>query len=345
MDGAWESRRPTRFDWRVAGRVWPGDIVELHQGATRVSERVEVHSPVRVHDLTVLPHHNFFANGVLVHNKRPPEVQELQQAARFAIDVISRDVFQAWESLPPEFPAITTPEIDPSVGNHDPDVLEIVRTRLDPDVDPGPHAVAAFDGQDVVLEHPVPDLSADELVLIYNDGLNEARGWVLGRVSRVEDRVVKLATDSIPPAYQNLDRPFPWKGALTRVSVVRYFLKEFLSIGSDSQEKKGKVLMRLEDFSRVYPVGYTDDVQVVGYLEDLQVVYLLGLESMREVDDPPPVAIPVTAETVLQSVRITVTGRARSYMDDRYIRKTFATSVALPSLLTPVHEGHPELIR
>ncbi len=134
-----------------------------------------------------------------------------------------------------------------------------------------------------------PTLSADELVLIYNDGLNEARGWVLGRVSRVEDRVVKLATDSIPPAYQNLDRLFPWKGALTRVSVVRYFLKEFLSIGSDSQEKKGKVLMRLEDFSRVYPVGYTDDVQVVGYLEDLQVVYLLGLESMREVDDPPPV--------------------------------------------------------
>ncbi len=189
----------------MAGEVRSGDAVEIRRGATTVSERAEVHSPVSVYDLTVSPHHTFFANGVLLHNKSVSRIgDELNGDVRHALDIISRDASMAWASLPPEFPAIATREIDASVGDHDPDVLEIVRPRSEMDRDPGPHRVASFDGEKVVLQSSIPDLDSDELLLVYNNGLDGSRGWVLGRVTGVTDQVVRLATDSVPA-----EPPFP----------------------------------------------------------------------------------------------------------------------------------------
>lgn len=263
--------------------------------------------------------------------------QELEQQGRAALEAVSRDASLAWASLPPEYPAITTREIDPSVGDHDPDVFEIVRARSD--VDPGPHAVASFDGEKVVLKTAVPDLGTDELVLVYNDALDRRRGWVLGRVSRVEDRIVELATDAIPAAYHKLNPPFPWKGKLTRVSVVRYFMGDDPLYQPGFPEKPLRALVRLEDFERAYRIAY---------LEDFQVVYLMGLESPKEADNPPSISVPVVLEDVPQ-LRITVTHSVRHYSlhdgttifsksPSTNIRKTFSTRVLLRNLVAAVQE-------
>ena len=62
--------------WRRAGRLRPGDAVV----GGRIAAVRAVRGPVPVYDLTVAPHANFFAEGVLVHNKKfatPPERREL----------------------------------------------------------------------------------------------------------------------------------------------------------------------------------------------------------------------------------------------------------------------------
>ncbi len=85
-----------------------------------------------------------------------------------------------------------------SVGNHNPDVLQIVRST--PNVDAGPHTVETFDGKRLVLETPVPDLNVDELVLVYNDGSEEARGWILRFPLVVDDLLREVRVTVTGPA-------------------------------------------------------------------------------------------------------------------------------------------------
>jgi hypothetical protein len=62
--------------WRRAGRLRPGDAVV----GGRIAAVRAVRRPVAVYDLAVAPHANFFAQGVLVHNKKfatPPERRDL----------------------------------------------------------------------------------------------------------------------------------------------------------------------------------------------------------------------------------------------------------------------------
>lgn len=59
----------TKAGWTEAGRISSGETVEARFGpvvATRVESAI---SWKAVYDLSVEPHANFFANGVLVHNK------------------------------------------------------------------------------------------------------------------------------------------------------------------------------------------------------------------------------------------------------------------------------------
>jgi hypothetical protein len=55
--------------WTRAGALRPGQSVETKQGAARVAQITSRCQRTRVFDLTVAPHANFYANGVLVHNK------------------------------------------------------------------------------------------------------------------------------------------------------------------------------------------------------------------------------------------------------------------------------------
>ena len=71
----------TRAGWVPAGQIGAGMLVETVSGESRV-ERVDVEiREGRVFDLTVSPTPNFFAAGVLVHNKTVAEPPTMAQAA------------------------------------------------------------------------------------------------------------------------------------------------------------------------------------------------------------------------------------------------------------------------
>jgi len=57
--------------WSRASDIEPGQWVRLFDGRTVVSHVRRVVGAVTVYDLSIAPNPNFFAEGVLVHNKRP----------------------------------------------------------------------------------------------------------------------------------------------------------------------------------------------------------------------------------------------------------------------------------
>jgi hypothetical protein len=60
----------TEAGWVRAGDIEAPQVVITRQGGARVETVKAVRGIVAVYDLTVEPNHNFFANGVLTHNKR-----------------------------------------------------------------------------------------------------------------------------------------------------------------------------------------------------------------------------------------------------------------------------------
>jgi hypothetical protein len=70
----------TSNGWRPASRLSPGDEIVTRNGQDKVSQITEKHEVVKVYDVTVSPCEVFYANGVLVHNKRPtpaPNVKDI----------------------------------------------------------------------------------------------------------------------------------------------------------------------------------------------------------------------------------------------------------------------------
>lgn len=66
--------------WTIAGGISVGQQFVGPSGVFQVKKLTPLDDPIRVFDLTVAPNANFFANGVLVHNKtiyRPPTAEEL----------------------------------------------------------------------------------------------------------------------------------------------------------------------------------------------------------------------------------------------------------------------------
>jgi hypothetical protein len=76
------AEHPVRVDerWVTAGDIESLQRIMTDAGAAQVASNCELQRATRVVDLTVSPHENFFANGVLVHNKsfpRPPSPEDL----------------------------------------------------------------------------------------------------------------------------------------------------------------------------------------------------------------------------------------------------------------------------
>ena len=62
----------TEDAWVSANRIKVGDFVRTQSGLTEVTEVTTRFRSATVYDISVSPYANFFANGVLVHNKSTP---------------------------------------------------------------------------------------------------------------------------------------------------------------------------------------------------------------------------------------------------------------------------------
>jgi type II secretory pathway pseudopilin PulG len=293
--------------------------------------------------------------------EREPQVADLQQSARTALDMVSKDVLQAGSGLPPEFPSFTPKDVDPTVGDQgaNPDVIEIVgasqptgqlhfdRVRIE-----------AFDGTSVMLvgerDTGMSDtgLQLGDLVAIYsnyNSTTNEiywALRWVVdepveGVHPSTGHPVVELSLSpsyngvTVPPSYSRYEgfaAPDPFNGYITRVSVVRY---------QTEMDGTDLILMRQVDFGQRNPVGLVDDFQVV---------YLVGTQPQMEQIDPPhpqpAVGVPLTPADIVSGVRVTVAARSASEnlegaspgASGNYIRKSFSSNISPRNVLNGLAE-------
>jgi type II secretory pathway pseudopilin PulG len=136
--------------------------------------------------------------------QREPQIVDLQQSARTVLSRVSTDVLQAGAGLPPEFPAFTTPAIDPTVGDSGapgaPDVVEIIGNLGGPnDASPRPDPIIEFDQATgtvslfqgatqlrPVAQCPPPANDPGDMVVVYNN--TSAPGnpeWFMGCVTAV----------------------------------------------------------------------------------------------------------------------------------------------------------------
>ena len=289
--------------------------------------------------------------------EREPEIADMQQSARTALDLVSRDVLQAGSGLPPEFPAFSRQN---GAGNGaTTDVLEIIGASQVPgEVYQDPEVVQRLVDSTVPgcpsycaeLVGTTASFEVGDVLVLYNDARNDGAiqpQWAMVEVASVVENppsnaLVELdygphaaynsPTVAVPLASDaGFNAGVPMK--LTRVSIVRYFTQP-----DDPTKYQGPpplLLMRDLNFQGPQPVGY---------LEDFQIRYTIGNTAPFDQDDPPdPVAdlgfgTPLTAENMLSGVRISVTARSvtagmegasegAAGTDDDFIRKTFSTKV------------------
>jgi prepilin-type N-terminal cleavage/methylation domain-containing protein len=272
--------------------------------------------------------------------QREPEVADLQQSARAALDLVTRDILQAGTGLPPEFPAFSRIN---GAGNAAPtDVLEIIGTfQTAGSVYMEPEEVQTVAADIVTLRANTTNLQVDDpatpgidegMVLIYNNVANvNVPQWALAQVLAVTENpgppppasppaTVQLNYGAYDVAYSHLpnglpntaDATFAWSSPaqmpkITRVSVVRYFTEPDV-LGAYNGPPP-EVLKRDMDFR--------NDPQAVGYLEDFEIRYVIGVTAPVEQDTPPDPTVDLpatvlTAENMLASVRISITARSVS---------------------------------
>ncbi len=293
--------------------------------------------------------------------QREPEIADMQQSARTALSMVSKDILQAGGGLPPELPAFT--RVNGAGDGNPTDSLEMVGTFQSA----GNAYLEAEDVQEiqastVLTMANTTNFNVGDITVLFNDTpLNDPNGflpaWAMGRVlAVVPDPVVtgnaRITVDfgAFDPAYSNHSAgagnpPTPFEinfapparvPRLVRVSVVRYFTQ--LDNAALYNGPPPQLLMRDVDFS--------GQPQAVGYLEDFQINYVIGITAPFEQVNPPDpindvgVGNAVTAENMLSSVRVTVTARSISAGmegasegalvgndSDDFIRKTFSTNV------------------
>ena len=295
--------------------------------------------------------------------RREPQVADLQQSARTALDMVTKDILQAGSGLPPEFPAFSRIN---GAGNAAPtDVIEMIGAfQSAGNVFMEPEDVFQLNGSDVLLVANTTNLEINDMVVVYNNapnvdptGAGRTPQWAMAQVTAiVEDPFTPTANATVTlnyaayaGAYSNHlagagNPPNPGDFApvppnqipkIARVSVVRYFTQ--LDNPANYTGPPPQVLMRDVDF--------LNNPQPVGYLEDFQVQYVIGVQAPFIQDNPPdPVidlgnGVALTAENMLSSVRLSVTARsvssgmegasegASAARDDDFIRKTFSTNV------------------
>ncbi len=273
--------------------------------------------------------------------QREPEVADLQQSARTALDLVSRDILQAGAGLPPEFPAFT--RINGAGDAAPTDVLEIIGAfQSAGNVYLEPEDVASVDVAGVVTlltnttnlepDDPMTPGVDEGMVVFYNNvanvdptGAGRVPQWVLAQVMAVTENpgpptnppaTVTLNYAAYNPAYSRLNAvpPVPAEFAwappeqtprIARVSVVRYTTQPDV-LGS-YQGPPPQVLLRDMDFR--------NNPQAVGYIEDFQIRYVIGTTAPIEQDNPPdPVTdMPntiLTAENMLSSLRVSISARS-----------------------------------
>jgi prepilin-type N-terminal cleavage/methylation domain-containing protein len=268
--------------------------------------------------------------------QREPQIAELQQSARTALDMVSKDVLQAGAGLPPEFPAFTTTAINPAVGDGgaNPDVIEIVGASSSAgEMFFDPERVSSFDGTTVTTLEVYTGLEVGDLVVVYDDALQNPL-WFMGFVTAVDQTtqstpaVVTLGpnfdTAVVPGGYSN---GIPGAGLIARVSVTQY---------STQLQGNDLILRRQVDFGQFNPVGMVDDFQVV---------YLVGIQPpIEQVNPPDPQPDPAAfldPINIVSGVRITVAARSTQENlagstqgpSGDYIRKTFSSNISPRNIL------------
>ena len=279
--------------------------------------------------------------------QREPQIADLQQSARSALEMVSRDVLQAGASLPPEFPSFTPKVLDGSVGDQGagPDVLEIVGAIQTPGViRQEPESVDNFDGAALTgsIMEAQTVLQVGDMVLIYNNEPNNSQ-WVMAFVLAVAPVPAGLPPRvdlTFGPSFGGTTIPAHFSryidfnvGFVTPVSVVRY---DTLLDGQDL------ILRRQVDFQSSIPVGMVDDFQVA---------YLVGTRPQIEQNDPPhphpvPTAGTIGGANIISGVRITVAARSEQEnlegstqgASGNYIRKTFSSNVCPRNILGGLQE-------
>lgn len=302
--------------------------------------------------------------------QREPEIADMQQTARAALDMVTRDALQAGAGLPPEFPSFTTAAIDPDVGDGgtEPDVLEIVGglggaieqnaspEALDPTSFAGDLSSATVEtAADDTATEGRTGLQIGDLVVLYN---NPTKGigitWMMAYVQDVVEeagppaRMQITLAPGIPDGFEGGDVPAAYQARagmdtssfapefVTPVTVVRYFAEP-----DDTMAAGGapvNALMREVNFGVPNPVAY---------LEDFQVVYLVGGTAEANEQDNPPTPQPTPADfiqpaDVINGVSITVAARSLSEnlqgategADGNLIRKSFSSNVSPRNILS-----------
>ncbi len=276
--------------------------------------------------------------------QREPEVADLQQSARTALDLVTKDILQAGAGLPPEFPAFS--RINGAGDNAPTDVLEVIGTYQSAgNVYLEPEEVASVDLAGIVtlrtnttnldVDNPATPATDEGMVVLYNNAANvDSTGagrvpqWALAQVTGVVENpgpptmpaaTITLNYAAYDPQYTRLSggalplpADFAWSPPeqmprITRVSVVRY--STALDVVGVYNGPPPQILQRDMDFR--------NNPQAVSYLEDFQIRYVMGVTAPFEQDNPPdPVAdLPVTiltAENMLASIRLTITARSVS---------------------------------
>jgi prepilin-type N-terminal cleavage/methylation domain-containing protein len=273
--------------------------------------------------------------------QREPEVADLQQSARAALDMVSKDILQGGAGLPPEFPALSRIRGGDAAPT---DNLEIVgafqsvgNVYFEPeDVDSpdlvNPNIIVLMNPTtNLTMDDPLTALSDEGMVIVYNNAANvDPTGagrqpqWALARVTLVDQIAgpppqarVTLDFAAYNPGYTRLLN-FPLDGTfsrgpeqdpkIARVSVVRYSTQP--DPNPIFKAPAPQVLMRETDFSGA--------PQAVGYLEDFQINYVVGVTApVQQVNPPDPAqdlgfGVALTAENTLSSVRVSITGRSVS---------------------------------
>jgi hypothetical protein len=83
----------TETGWIEAGSLANEAVISTESGSAQVAFVRPINRPLRVYDLTVSPHENFYANGVLVHNKT---VAQRPRRDDFTGEWIMRGEFDVW---------------------------------------------------------------------------------------------------------------------------------------------------------------------------------------------------------------------------------------------------------
>lgn len=291
--------------------------------------------------------------------QREPEIVDLQQSARTALDIVSKDLLQAGSGLPPEFPAFSRIG---GAGNGAPtDVLEIIGvTQTGGASYILPEEVIAMPAADTVTTAgTITNLEVGNIVVVYNDVPNNDSAvpprsprWAMARVTAVDETgpnailtldYAELGDYSFPPnaspvwAEYAPDPTLRQVPRITRVTIVRY--RTVTDVAGNYTGPPPELLMR-----SVRDTPPDEPESPVAYLEDFQIAYVIGSAAPFEQDDPPnPVldiaaGTPLTADNMLSSVRITVTARSITAnmegaseggagAQDNFIRRTFSTNV------------------